>query len=88
MGTVDTGTCRREARRGGGALVRLRDPATGRYHLDVFREPHDGDQWICRRDSGITLPYTELIRTSPAGIPYAIPEAALLAGSAAVPPLS
>jgi hypothetical protein len=27
----------------------LRDPATGNYLLDVFREPHDGDTWICRR---------------------------------------
>ncbi len=25
----------------------LRDPATGNYLVDVFREPHDGDTWIC-----------------------------------------
>ncbi|WP_225730546.1 MULTISPECIES: nucleotidyltransferase domain-containing protein [unclassified Nocardia] len=56
----------------------LRDPATGEYHLDVFREPHDGDRWICRRDNTITLPYAELIETGPAGIPYVIPEVALL----------
>jgi hypothetical protein len=56
----------------------LRDPSTGRYHLDVFREPHDGDRWICRRDNAITLPYTELIENGPAGIPYVIPEVALL----------
>lgn len=54
-----------------------RDPATGRYHLDVFREPHDGDLWVCRRDPSITLPYDELIRVRD-GIPYVIPEVALL----------
>ncbi|WP_153409877.1 nucleotidyltransferase domain-containing protein [Nocardia macrotermitis] len=56
----------------------LRDPATGKYHLDVFREPHDGDRWICRRDNAITLPYTELIETGPGGVPYVIPEVVLL----------
>ncbi|MFE3321950.1 nucleotidyltransferase domain-containing protein [Nocardia sp. NPDC059195] len=56
----------------------LRDPFTGAFHLDVFREPHDGDTWICRRDPTITLPYTELIRTTPNGIPYLIPEVVLL----------
>lgn len=54
-----------------------RDPVTGRYHLDVFREPHDADQWVCRRDPSITLPYDELIRFR-GGIPYVIPEVALL----------
>lgn len=54
-----------------------RDPATGRYRLDVFREPHDGDIWVCRRDPSITLPYDELIRVRD-GIPYVIPEVALL----------
>lgn len=54
-----------------------REPATGRYRLDVFREPHDGDQWVCRRDPSITLTYDELIRVRD-GIPYVIPEVALL----------
>lgn len=49
-----------------------RDPATGQYHLDVFREPHDGELWVCRRDPSITLPYDELIRVRD-GIPYVIP---------------
>jgi hypothetical protein len=39
----------------------LREPATGRYRVDVFREPHVGDRWVCRRDESITLPYYELI---------------------------
>ncbi|OBF31113.1 hypothetical protein A5719_04545 [Mycolicibacterium peregrinum] len=54
-----------------------RDPATGRYHLDVFREPHDSDRWVFRRDPSITLPYDELIQVRD-GIPYVIPEVALL----------
>ncbi|MGW4770918.1 hypothetical protein ACWEO2_23110 [Nocardia sp. NPDC004278] len=56
----------------------LREPATGRYHLDVFREPQVGDRWACRRDPAITLPYAELIRHTREGIPYAIPEVVLL----------
>lgn len=56
----------------------LREPRTGRYRLDVFREPHDGDRWVCRRDASITLPYDELILRTPDGIPYSIPEAVLL----------
>ncbi|MCT7372650.1 hypothetical protein A7R75_26970 [Mycolicibacterium llatzerense] len=56
----------------------LREPATGRYRLDVFREPHDGDLWVCRRDPSITLPYDELILRTNDGIPYVIPEVVLL----------
>ncbi|WP_454196506.1 hypothetical protein [Nocardia sp. Marseille-Q1738] len=56
----------------------LREPATGRYHLDVFREPHVGDRWTCRRDPSITLPYEDLILHTSEGIPYVIPEVALL----------
>ncbi|WP_373862849.1 nucleotidyltransferase domain-containing protein [Nocardia amamiensis] len=56
----------------------LRDPATGRYRLDVFREPHVGDRWVCRRDPSITLPYDELILHTSDGIPYITPEVALL----------
>jgi hypothetical protein len=56
----------------------LREPATGRYRIDVFREPHVGDHWVCRRDASITLPYSELILRTSEGIPYAAPEVALL----------
>lgn len=56
----------------------LRDPATGDYRLDVFREPHDGDRWICRRDATIRMPYTEIILHTPDGIPYLTPELVLL----------
>jgi hypothetical protein len=56
----------------------LRDPTTGRYHIDVFREPHVDDRWVCRRDTSITLPYSELILRTSDGIPYVIPEVVLL----------
>lgn len=52
--------------------------AAGRYRLDVFREPHLGDQWVCRRDTSITMPYDELILHTADGIPYTIPEVVLL----------
>ncbi|HEY6746899.1 MAG TPA: hypothetical protein VI357_14405 [Mycobacteriales bacterium] len=56
----------------------LRDPATGDYLVDVFREPHDGGTWICRRDEAIRRPYQEIIRRTPGGIPYLAPEFVLL----------
>lgn len=56
----------------------LREPATGRYRVDVFREPHVGDHWVCRRDASITMPYSDLILHTGEGIPYAAPEVVLL----------
>lgn len=56
----------------------LRDPATGNYLLDVFREPHDGDTWICRRDERIRLPYSHIVHHTQDGIPYLAPELVLL----------
>ena len=56
----------------------LREPATGRYRIDVFREPHVGGLWVCRRDTSISLTYDELILRTSEGIPYATPEVALL----------
>ena len=56
----------------------LRDPATGDYLLDVFREPHDGDTWICRRDETIRLPYRDIIHRTRDDIPYLAPELVLL----------
>lgn len=56
----------------------LREPASGHYRIDVFREPHVGDRWVCRRDASITLPYGELILRTGDGIPYVVPEVALL----------
>jgi Aminoglycoside-2''-adenylyltransferase len=52
--------------------------ATGRWRFDVFREPHDGDTWICRRDSRLRRPYAEIIQRTADGIPYLTPEIVLL----------
>jgi hypothetical protein len=54
------------------------DRDTGIYRLDIFREPHDGDTWICRRDETLRLPYDEIILTTSDGIPYLVPEIVLL----------
>ncbi|MGH7764219.1 MAG: nucleotidyltransferase domain-containing protein, partial [Candidatus Dormibacteraceae bacterium] len=56
----------------------LRQPATGVYRLDVFREPHEGATWICRRERSLRLPYATLIRRTAEGLPYIAPEVALL----------
>jgi Aminoglycoside-2''-adenylyltransferase len=54
------------------------EPDADRYRLDVFREPHDGDTWICRRDAQIRRPYAEIIERTSDGIPYLAPEIVLL----------
>ena len=64
----------------------LRDPATGQYLVDVFREPHDGDTWICRRDETIRFPYNDIILRTEDGIPYLAPELVLLFKAKAVRP--
>jgi len=64
----------------------LRDPRTDDYLVDVFREPHDGDTWICRHDETIRLPYDAVIRHSAHGIPYLAPEFVLLFKSKHVRP--
>ncbi|MFC4065784.1 nucleotidyltransferase domain-containing protein [Actinoplanes subglobosus] len=56
----------------------LRDPGTGDYLLDVFREPHDGDTWICRRDPEIRFPYADIVHRTRDGVPYLAPELVLL----------
>ena len=39
----------------------VREPATGKWRVDFFREPSDGDTWICRREPAIRLPYEQVI---------------------------
>jgi hypothetical protein len=56
----------------------IREPSSGTWRLDVFREPSDGDTWICRRDPAIRLPYERVIERTADGIPYARPEIVLL----------
>jgi hypothetical protein len=40
------------------------DPVDEVWRFDVFREPHDGDIWISRRDERLRRPYAEIIRRS------------------------
>jgi hypothetical protein len=54
------------------------EPVTGVYRLDIFREPQRAGAWVCRRDEAIRLPYEQIIRRSRDGIPYLVPEIALL----------
>jgi hypothetical protein len=54
------------------------EPTTGVYRLDIFREPHDGEVWICRRDPKIRLPYSEVVCRTADGIPYQAPQIGLL----------
>ena len=56
----------------------LRDRSTGNYLLDVFREPHDGETWICRHDRRVRFSYSEIIYYTEAGIPFLAPELVLL----------
>jgi Aminoglycoside-2''-adenylyltransferase len=55
-----------------------REPESGLWRFDVFREPSDGDTWLCRRDKTIRLPYERVIERTDDGIPYCRPEIALL----------
>ncbi|MFE0459445.1 nucleotidyltransferase domain-containing protein [Kitasatospora sp. NPDC058965] len=64
----------------------LRDPASGQFLFDVFREPHEGGTWICRRDEGLRLPYDAIIARTPGGIPYLVPELVLLFKAKALRP--
>ncbi|MCX5207039.1 hypothetical protein OG897_37255 [Streptomyces sp. NBC_00237] len=56
----------------------FRDPGSGQFLFDVFREPHDGGTWICRRDASLRLPYDAVIERTADGIPYLAPELVLL----------
>jgi hypothetical protein len=56
----------------------VREPAGGSWRLDVFREPSDGDTWICRRSRAITMPYERLVERTADGLPYGRPEVILL----------
>jgi hypothetical protein len=56
----------------------VREPATDAWRLDIFREPSDGDTWICRRDSAIRLPYAQLVERTDEGIPYGRADVVLL----------
>jgi hypothetical protein len=55
-----------------------RERSSGKWRFDVFREPHDGGTWICRRDPSIRRPYAEVFAETAGGIPYVRPEIVLL----------
>ncbi|MFJ4848339.1 MULTISPECIES: nucleotidyltransferase domain-containing protein [unclassified Streptomyces] len=56
----------------------LRDPVSGQFLFDVFREPHEGMTWIFRRDERLRLPYDMLIERTADGVPFLVPELVLL----------
>jgi len=56
----------------------LRDPASGSFLLDVFREDHDDTTWTYRRDPTITLPSAEAYLQTGNGLRYLTPELVLL----------
>jgi hypothetical protein len=56
----------------------VRDPGSGAWKLDLFREPSEGETWVCRRDESIRMPLSEAIRFTDDGIPYGRPELVLL----------
>jgi len=56
----------------------VHEPATGLWRLDVFREPNEGDTWICRRSPSIRMPYQRLVERTGDGLPYGRPEVVLL----------
>jgi hypothetical protein len=64
----------------------VRESTTGLWRLDVFREPAEGETWICRRDGRIRLPYARVVARTAEGIPYARPEIVLLFKAAAARP--
>ena len=64
----------------------VRDLASGRFLFDVFREPHEGGTWICRRDESLRLPYDAIIERTADGIPYLAPELVLLFKAKAMRP--
>jgi hypothetical protein len=56
----------------------VREPSTGKWRLDVFREPSVDGLWVCRRDERLRLPYAELILQTDGGIAFQRPEIVLL----------
>ena len=56
----------------------VREPETGKWRLDIMRNPHERDTWICRRERTIRLPYDEVVATTKDGLPYMQPEIVLL----------
>ena len=56
----------------------FREPESGVWRIDAFREPSVGDTWVCRRDERLQRPFDEVILRTDDGIPYGAPEVILL----------
>ena len=56
----------------------FREPHTGIWRLDAFREPSVGETWICRRDDRVRRRFSEVIMRTADGIPFGAPEIVLL----------
>ena len=56
------------------------------WRLDVFREPSEGADWICRRDDSIRVTWTDLLEQTPDGIPFVRPDVVLLFKAKSVRP--
>jgi hypothetical protein len=54
------------------------DIAANRWRVDIMIEPGTPETWVCKRDHTISRPRNEIVRHSPAGIPYLGPAAILL----------
>ena len=48
------------------------------FVLDVFRDEHDGQTWICRRDPRIRLLWPDVAHQNAGSPPYLVPEVVLL----------
>jgi hypothetical protein len=56
----------------------VRDPASGKWRVDIFREPWERDTWVYRRDPRIRMPISDALGYTSDGIPYMQPEIVLL----------
>ena len=56
----------------------VREPSTGYWRMDLFREPSRDGLWVCRRHPDIALAYEDVIAHTADGIPFARPEVVLL----------
>ncbi|MFE9243766.1 nucleotidyltransferase domain-containing protein [Nocardiopsis sp. NPDC006938] len=51
---------------------------TAPWRLQAMLDDSEGERWVFRRDTRITLPLTRLVRRAPEGPPYLAPEVQLL----------
>jgi hypothetical protein len=54
------------------------DPTARAWRMDVMLEPGDAATWRFRREPSINAPRTDMVGTTPGGIPYLRPQGTLL----------